>query len=251
MLARRIIPCLDVRDGRVVKGKQFAGIKDVDDPARLGRKYSDEGADELVFYDITASAEARHISMAFVEAVAAELHIPFMVGGGVNTLADVANIIRRGADKISLNSGAVRNPNLINEAAEKFGSQCVVLSMDVRKDGSNYRVYVNGGRTETELDAVKWAMEGVARGAGEIVLNAMDQDGMTDGFDLPLLKTIGSAVNVPIIASGGAGTLQHFYEAATIGQADGLLAASVFHFGTFSIAEVKAYLAAQGVVVRR
>ncbi|TVP94924.1 MAG: imidazole glycerol phosphate synthase subunit HisF [Acholeplasmatales bacterium] len=251
MLARRIIPCLDVRDGRVVKGRQFAGIKDVDDPARLGRKYSDEGADELVFYDITASAEARQISMAFVEAVAAELHIPFMVGGGINTLADAANILKRGADKISVNSGAVRNPNLIREAAEKFGAQCVVLSMDVRKEGAHYRVYVDGGRTPTELDAINWARQAVTLGAGEIVLNAMDQDGMTEGFDIALLQAVGAAVNVPIIASGGAGTLEHFYEAASRGQADGLLAASVFHFGTFSIAEVKDYLHARGVVVRR
>ncbi len=251
MLARRIIPCLDVRNGRVVKGKNFKDIQDVDDPARLGKYYSDSGADELVFYDITASNEERKASLEFVKKVANEINIPFSVGGGVSTIDDFKFILRSGADKVSVNSSAVRNPNLIKEAAERFGNQCVVLSIDAKKnEEGSWSVYVKGGREKTSLDAVEWAVKGVELGAGEIVVNSIDEDGMKNGYDLDLLKKITDAVNVPVIASGGAGKMEHFLEAVKYADADGILAASVFHFGEIKISDLKKYLKENGVEVR-
>lgn len=250
MLARRIIPCLDVRDGRVVKGTKFQDIKDVDDPRTLGKRYSEEGADELVFYDITASAEARDISLQFVEDVAKELSIPFSVGGGIRTLDDITTVLRKGADKVSINSAAITNPSLITQGAKKFGSQCIVLSMDVKEENGKYIVYQNGGRKRTNLEAVEWAKEGVRLGAGELVINSMNHDGMKQGFDIKLLKQITEAVRVPVIASGGAGTIDHFVDLATATDVDGYLAASVFHFGEIPIPTLKQALIKQGVPIR-
>lgn len=250
MLARRIIPCLDVRDGRVVKGTKFQDIQDVDDPKTLGKRYSQEGADELVFYDITASAEARDISLQFVEEVAQELNIPFCVGGGIKTIEDITKVLRKGADKVSINSAAIANPSLITEGAKKFGSQCIVLSMDVKEEDGAYIVYQNGGRTKTNLTALEWAVEGVRLGAGELVINSMNFDGMKQGFDIALLQQITHAVNVPVIASGGAGTIDHFLELATSTNVDGYLAASVFHFNTIPIPTLKDALIEQGVPIR-
>jgi cyclase len=251
MLARRIIPCLDVRNGRVVKGTKFQDIKDVDDPARLGKFYSDSGADELVFYDITASNEERKTSLEFVKKVAYEINIPFSVGGGVSTLEDFKYILRSGADKVSVNSSAVKNPSLIKEASERFGNQCVVLSIDAKKnDEGSWSVYIKGGREKTDLDAVEWAVRGVNLGAGEIVVNSIDEDGMKNGYDLELLKRITSMVNVPVIASGGAGKLEHFLDAVKYADVDGILAASVFHFGEINILDLKKYLMDNGVSVR-
>ncbi|MEA5096079.1 MAG: imidazole glycerol phosphate synthase subunit HisF [Sedimentibacter saalensis] len=251
MLARRIIPCLDVKNGRVVKGKNFKDIQDVDDPARLGKYYSDSGADELVFYDITASNEERKTSLEFVKKVAHEINIPFSVGGGVSTIDDFKFILRSGADKVSVNSSAVRNPNLIKEAAERFGNQCVVLSIDAKKnEEGSWSVYVKGGREKTTLDAVQWAVKGVELGAGEIVVNSIDEDGMKNGYDLELLKKITDAVNVPVIASGGAGKMEHFLQAVKYADADGILAASVFHFGEIKISDLKKYLKENGIEVR-
>ena len=251
MLTKRIIPCLDVRNGRVVKGKKFKEIVDVDYPEVLGKFYSDNGADELVFYDITASNEERKISLEFVSKVAENISIPFCVGGGVSSIEDFTNILRRGADKVSINSQAVLNHDLIKEAAEKFGNQCVVLSMDVKKNDKNsWDVYIKGGREKTNLDAIEWAKEGVKLGAGEIVVNSMDEDGMKKGYDIELLSKITQAVNVPVIASGGAGTMDDFVRAAKDGNCDGILAASVFHFGEIKINELKEYMKIQGIEVR-
>lgn len=250
MLARRIIPCLDVKDGRVVKGTKFADIKDVDDPKALGRRYSLEGADELVFYDITASAEARDISMQFVEDVARELNIPFCVGGGIKSMEDIARVLRKGADKVSINSAAITNPSLITKGAKKYGSQCIVLSMDVKEEDGEYVVYQNGGRKKTALNAIDWAVEGVRLGAGELVINSMNYDGMKEGFDIKLLQEITSKVNVPVIASGGAGSIQDFIELGTKTNVDGYLAASVFHFGEIAISDLKNALNTEGIPVR-
>jgi cyclase len=235
----------------VVKGKNFKDIKDVDDPARLGKFYSDSGADELVFYDITASNEDRKTSLDFVKKVAYEINIPFSVGGGVSTLDDFKYILRSGADKVSVNSSAVQNPDLIREASLRFGAQCVVLSIDAKKNETgSWSVYVKGGREKTSLDAIEWAKKGVELGAGEIVVNSIDEDGMKNGYDLDLLKKIGDTVNVPIIASGGAGTYDHFLQAAKVANADGILAASVFHFGEMKIIDLKNYLKENGVEIR-
>jgi imidazole glycerol-phosphate synthase subunit HisF len=251
MLTKRIIPCLDVRNGRVVKGKKFKDIVDVDAPEVLGAFYSECGADELVFYDITASHEARQTSLEFVEKVAKTINIPFSVGGGVNTIDDFANVLRLGADKVSINSAAVRNPNLIADAALKYGSQCVVLSIDARQtDKGKWTVVINGGRIETGLDAIAWAKQGVALGAGELVINSIDSDGVKEGYDIVLLKAITDEVNVPVIASGGAGTKAHFAEAVKAANVDGILAASVFHFGEIPINELKSYLREEGIEVR-
>jgi len=250
MLARRIIPCLDVRDGRVVKGTRFQDIKDVDDPKTLGKRYSEEGADELVFYDITASAEKREISMEFVEQVAREINIPFCVGGGIKTIEDITEVLRKGADKISINSSAIDNPNLIKQAAEKFGSQCIVLSMDVKYEDNQYVVYKNGGRIKTDYTAVEWAIKGVSLGAGEIVVNSMNHDGTKNGFDIVLLNQITNAVRVPVIASGGAGTIQHFIDVATRTDVDGYLAASVFHYKEIAIKTLKEELYKQNIPIR-
>lgn len=251
MLAKRIIACLDVRNGRVVKGTKFTDIKDVDSPEKLGKFYSDNGVDELVFYDITASNEERKTSLEFVEKVAQVINIPFSAGGGVNTLEDFKYILRKGADKVSVNSSAVRNPQLISEASVAFGAQCVVLSMDVKKnDQGSWSVYVKGGREKTDLDAIEWAVKAVELGAGEIVVNSIDEDGMKNGYDIELLKKITAAVNVPVIASGGAGKKEHFLEAIQQADVDGVLAASVFHFGEIKVSELKAYLKANGVEIR-
>ena len=251
MLARRIIPCLDVRNGRVVKGKQFSSIQDVDSPTKLGKYYSDHGADELVFYDITASNEERDISLRFVSDVAKELRIPFCVGGGVRTIADFTMLLRNGADKVSINSSAVLNPDLIKEASERFGTQCVVLSIDAKKnDAGVYKVYINGGRKETDLEVVEWAKRGVELGAGEIVINSINEDGMKSGYDIELLQKITSTVNIPVIASGGAGKLEDFYEAIDEANVDGVLAASVFHFGEIQISDLKDFLSQKGISIR-
>ncbi|MGL6107980.1 imidazole glycerol phosphate synthase subunit HisF [Romboutsia sp.] len=251
MLTRRIIPCLDVRNGRVVKGKQFTDIIDVDSPEALGQFYSECGADELVFYDITASNEERKTSLEFVSKVANNINIPFCVGGGVSTLEDFTSILRKGADKVSINSAAVKNPQLIREASLKFGAQCVVLSMDVKKNDENsWSVYVKGGREKTKLDAIKWAIKSVELGAGEIVVNSIDEDGMKNGYDIELLRQISKSVNVPIIASGGAGICEHFYEVIDYAKVDGVLAASVFHFGEIKINNLKSYLKEKGVEIR-
>lgn len=251
MLAKRIIPCLDVRNGRVVKGQKFQNIVDVDSPEILGKYYSNCGADELVFYDITASNEERKTSLEFVEKVAANINIPFCVGGGVSSVDDFTDILRKGADKVSVNSAAVRNPELIREASLKYGAQCVVLSIDAKKDDEgSWSVYVKGGREKTDLDAVEWALMGVKLGAGEIVVNSIDEDGMKKGYDIELLKRITESVNVPVIASGGAGELEHFYDAIEYGGADAVLAASVFHYGQIKIEELKKYLKDRNVEVR-
>jgi len=234
-----------------VKGRQFKDIIEVDAPEVLGRFYSESGADELVFYDITASHEERKTSLEFVSKVAQEINIPFCVGGGVSTLEDFTNILRKGADKVSINSAAVENPGLIKVASLKFGSQCVVLSIDAKKNGvGSWSVVTKGGREMTGLDAVAWAVAGVKLGAGEIVVNSIDEDGMKNGYDLELLKKITGAVNVPVIASGGAGTVDHFYQAIKEANVDGVLAASVFHFGQIKIKDLKQYLKDKGVAIR-
>lgn len=250
MLAKRIIPCLDVNHGRVVKGKQFQNLRDVDDPVKLGKWYSESGADELVFYDITATHERRSLFVDVVKAVAAELTIPFTVGGGIRSADDFRDMLLAGADKVSVNSAAVVRPALIREAAERFGSQCVVLSIDAkRNDHGSWDVYVEGGRKNTGLDAVDWAKEGEALGAGEICMNSMDADGEVSGYDLALNHILAETLSIPIIASGGAGKKEDFLDVFRAG-ADAALAASVFHFGTIPIGELKDYLRREGVPVR-
>ena len=249
MLAKRIIPCLDVRDGRVVKGQKFMNIRDVASPTEMAAFYSKEGADELVFYDITASHENRETSLEFVKLVADEINIPFCVGGGVNSIEDFDKILKSGADKVSINSSAVKNPSLISEAARKYGNQCVVVSIDAKLVGDQYQVFIKGGRENTGLNAIDWAMKAVVLGAGELVINSIDEDGMKNGYDVVLLEKIAEAVNVPIIASGGAGTMDHFVEGARV--ADGILAASVFHNKEIKIQDLKTYLYNNNVKVRR
>ena len=250
MLTKRIVPCLDVDHGRVVKGVKFQGLQDVDDPVELAKHYSDIGADELVFYDITASNEEREIFLDVVEKTAYNVYIPFTVGGGIRTIDDFNIVLRAGADKVSVNSAAVKNPQLITEAALKFGSQCVVLSIDAKRSGDSWEVYVNGGRTPTGIDAVEWAVRGEKAGAGELVLNSIDADGVKTGFDLELNRVISESVTLPVIASGGAGTKEHFLEVFREGKADAGLAASVFHFGEIDIRELKKYLKENGVNMR-
>lgn len=250
MLTKRIVPCLDVDHGRVVKGVKFKGLQDVDDPVELAKHYSDIGADELVFYDITASNEQREIFLDVVEKTAYNVYIPFTVGGGIRTIDDFNKVLRAGADKVSVNSAAVKNPELITEAALKFGNQCVVLSIDAKRSGDSWEVYVNGGRTPTCIDAVEWAQRGEALGAGELVLNSIDADGVKTGFDLELNSTVSQLVTIPVIASGGAGTREHFLDVFTKGKADAGLAASVFHFGEINIRELKKYLTENGVNMR-
>ena len=250
MLKGRIIPCLDVRDGRVVKGKKFMDIVDIDDPEVLAEYYSREGADELVFYDITATTEGRKISLEFIEKVAAKINIPFGVGGGVNTIEDFTNILSKGADKVSINSAAIKRPELIEEASLKFGSKTVVLSMDVKKiDNKQWRVFVNAGKVDTGMDAIDWAIEGVRLGAGELVINSIDGDGMKEGYDIELLKTITSRVEVPVIASGGAGKMEDFSQAIIEGGVDGVLAASVFHYKEIKIKDLKTHMKSKGIEV--
>ena len=253
MLAKRIIPCLDVKDGRVVKGIRFLGLRDAGDPVESARFYDEEGADELVFLDITASHEGRAIMRAVVERTAEQVFIPFTVGGGIRTVADVEEMLRAGADKVSINTAAVQNPRLIEEGARRFGSQCMVVAIDAKggaRTPSGWEVYTHGGRTPTGMDAVAWARQAVDLGAGEILLTSMDTDGTRRGYDLPLLRAVTQAVSVPVIASGGAGCLEHFYQALTDGGADAALAASLFHYRELSIRQVKAYLAERNVRVR-
>lgn len=252
MLAKRIIPCLDVNRGRVVKGKKFKNLIDVEDPVSLAKFYSLAGADELVFYDITASSDDRNIFIDVVERTAEEVNIPFTVGGGIRKVEDFTSVLRAGADKVSVNSAAVVNPSIITEAALKFGRQCVVLSIDAKKDGSGrWKVYINGGRTDTGIDAVEWAVEGERLGAGEIVVNSIDTDGVKDGYDISLTKIISDSVGVPVVASGGAGKRSDFLNVLTEGRADAALAASVFHYGEIDIRELKEYLYINKVSVRR
>ncbi|RDW21169.1 imidazole glycerol phosphate synthase subunit HisF [Oceanobacillus chungangensis] len=251
MLAKRIIPCLDVDKGRVVKGKKFQNIQDVADPVELAKRYNEAGADELVFYDITASNEERDIFLDVVENVAKEIAIPFTVGGGIRTVDDIHKVLRSGADKVSINSAAVQNPEIIKEAALKFGSQCIVLSIDAKEvAANNWLVYINGGRKNTGIDAIEWAKRGENLGAGEIVINAIDADGEKNGYNIALTKAIADAVNIPIVASGGAGTIQHFADVLTEGAADAALAASVFHYEEISIPELKNYLESEAITVR-
>ncbi len=251
MLAKRIIPCLDVKDGRVVKGVRFVDLRDAGDPVEAAIAYDAQGADELVFLDITASHEARDIMLDVVKRTAEGIYMPLTVGGGIRSVDDVRRLLRAGADKVSLNTAALARPEVIREAAERFGSQCIVVAIDARREDEHWDVYTHGGRNPAGRDAVAWAQEAVALGAGEILLTSMDRDGTKDGYDLELTRAVSDAVTVPVIASGGAGTLEHFHEALVDGRADAALAASLFHFGIHTIAETKRYLAERGVQVRR
>lgn len=252
MYAKRIIPCLDVKNGRVVKGTSFVRLRDAGDPVEAAAEYDRQGADELVFLDITASAQARGIMIDMVRRVAERIFIPLTVGGGIRTVQDFTGLLRAGADKVSVNSAALKNPKLISEAAEKFGSQCVVCAIDAKRlPGGGWTVYLNGGRVDTGRDAVAWAREAERLGAGEILLTSMDRDGVKNGYDLELTAAVSQSVSVPVIASGGAGKPEHFYDAFQIGKADAVLAASLFHFGELTIPELKRYLAARGVPVRQ
>lgn len=253
MHTKRVIPCLDVKDGRVVKGVNFVNFRDAGDPSEVAAAYDAAGADEVVFLDITASADSRETQLEWVRKVASKVFIPFTVGGGIRTVDDFKAILREGADKISVNSAAIMNPRLISDAAEKFGSQCVVVAIDARRraDGSGWNVYKNGGRIDTGRDAIEWAVKANELGAGEILLTSMDCDGTKDGYDIELTRLIADNVSVPVIASGGAGTKEHFYEALTEGKADAALAASLFHYKELEIMDLKNYLADKGVSVRR
>ena len=242
MITKRIIPCLDVKDGRVVKGANFVGLKDVNDPVELAKYYNNSMADELVFYDITASYENRNLFVQTLERVAKEIFIPLTVGGGINKIEDFDRVLKSGADKVSVNSGAVKNPNLIREAAEKYGNQCVVLSVDIKKVGQKYCVFVKGGRENTNIDAIEWVIKGEKNGAGELVINSIDTDGIKNGFDIDLLKEIADNVSIPIIASGGAGKMEHFKEVFEVKGVDAGLAASIFHFKEIDIKDLKEYL---------
>jgi cyclase len=257
MLTKRIIPCLDVKLGRVVKGVNFLGHRDAGDPMELASFYDSEGADELVFYDITASAEGRGIMLEVVSRTAEQLFIPLTVGGGLRSVQDMSAMLKAGADKVSINTAAVENPDLIRQGAEAFGSQCIVLGMDARSvsgsEAPKWEVYTHtgsGGGRPRGLDAIEWAVKAVELGAGEIVINSIDADGTQEGYDLSLTSALSEAVNVPIVASGGAGTLEHMYQVASEGKADAILAASIFHFGTYRISQAKEYLAERGVPVR-
>jgi cyclase len=253
MLARRIIPCLDVTNGRVVKGVKFKELRDAGDPVECAKAYDAQGADELVFLDITASSDGRSIMHDVVAATAEQCFMPLTVGGGLRTVADIEAMLRSGADKVSLNTAAIKNPTLIKEASERFGAQCIVVAIDAKRepDGKSWRVYTHGGRNRTELDAIKWAQQAVALGAGEILLTSMDCDGMKTGYDVPLTRTMSDAVSVPVIASGGAGELSHFADALEAGRASAVLAASLFHFGELTVPQVKDFLATQNLPVRQ
>lgn len=253
MFTKRIIPCLDVKNGRVVKGVNFVDLRDAGDPVEIGAAYDKAGADELVFLDITASSDARSTVVSMVRRVAETVFIPFTVGGGIRTVEDFKLLLREGADKISINSAAIDRPELISEAADKFGSQCVVVAIDAKRrpDGSGWNIYKHGGRIDMGIDAVEWAMKADRLGAGEILLTSMDCDGTKAGYDLELTRTIAEHVDIPVIASGGAGTMEHFYDAFTEGKADAVLAASLFHFRELEIRQVKDYLAEKGIPVRR
>ena len=263
MLARRIIPCLDIKDGRVVKGTSFVGLRDAGDPLELAQRYNEQSADELVFLDITASKENRSTTIELATRLARELFIPFTIGGGISSLENMHSLVTAGADKVSVNSSAIRNPNLISEGARHFGSQCIVVAVDARKRNLNsqkqdtkdkiskWEVFSHGGSLATGLDAVAWAGEMEARGAGEILLTSMDADGHQDGFELDLTAAISGKLNIPVIASGGGGTFEHFLDALTIGKADAVLAASVFHYGKYTVSEVKEYLSQNNIPIRK
>ncbi len=251
MLTKRIIPCLDVKDGRVVKGVSFVELRDAGDPVESASAYEAQGADELVFLDITASHEARKTILDVVEKTASNVFMPLTVGGGIRTLDDIKELLRAGTDKVSINTTAVENPEFVRRASERFGSQCIVVAIDAkRKDGNGWEVYTHGGRKPRGLDAVEWAKKMEAYGAGEILLTSMDRDGRKDGYDLALTRAVSDNTTIPVIASGGAGTLEHIVEAFTIGRADAALAASIFHFGVFTIPETKEYLMGRGIRVR-
>lgn len=251
MLTCRIIPCLDVNEGRVVKGVNFVSLRDAGDPVQCAKAYDLAGADELVFLDITASYEARPITLRMVEKVAESIYIPFTVGGGIRTLDDIRALLKAGCDKVSLNTSAVENPNVVKRASNRFGCQCIVVAIDAKQvSAHSWQVYTHGGRTPTKWDAVQWAKHVAQLGAGEILLTSMDRDGTKYGYDLDLTRSVSQAVSIPVIASGGAGTLQHLYEACVIGKASAVLAASIFHFGEYTIREAKRYLARKKIPVR-
>ena len=249
-VAKRIIPCLDVDKGRVVKGTNFVDIIDAGDPVQIAQKYDNEGADEITFLDITASHEGRNNILSVVERVADEVFIPLTVGGGVKKFDDVRNLLSVGADKVTINTAAVNDPNIINNVTDKIGRQCIVIAVDVKKIDNDYIVFTHGGRTQTDLKAFDWCLDCQQRGAGEILLTSMDKDGTKDGFDLEILSKISNNVNIPVIASGGAGNLDHLYQAIVKGHADAVLAASIFHFGEYTINQAKDYLKAKGILVR-
>ena len=251
MITKRIIPCLDIKNGRVVKGTNFQGLSDVSSPVELAKLYSDNGADELVFYDITASSEGRQLFTDVLTQVASQIFIPLTVGGGINTVDDFDRVLKCGADKVSVNSGAIRNPQLIYDAAQKYGSQCVVLSADIKRVDGQFRVFAKGGREDTGMEAISWIKKGVALGAGEVVVNSIDTDGVKQGFDIEMLRAVCDAVNVPVIASGGAGATQHFTDLfKAIPTIDAALAASVFHFGQIQIPDLKQELKNNDIIVR-
>ena len=250
MLAKRIIPCLDVKDGRTVKGTNFVNLRDAGDAVELAKIYSAQGADELVFLDITATNEKRKTLAELVKSIAAEINIPFTVGGGINTVEDIEILLTSGADKVSINTSAVKNQLILSEAAKNFGSQCVVLAIDAKRVGNKWKVFLNGGRIETDLDAIEWAKRGVDLGAGEILLTSMNADGTKNGFEIELTQIVSESVNVPVIASGGAGTAEHFTQIFEKGKADAALAASIFHFREIEIPKLKSYLKSQNIEVR-
>ncbi|MEE4311927.1 MAG: imidazole glycerol phosphate synthase subunit HisF [candidate division KSB1 bacterium] len=250
MLAKRIIPCLDVEKGRVVKGIKFKDLIDAGNPVELARMYNQQGADELTFLDIGASYQSREIMVDVVEQVSSQVFIPLTVGGGIREVADMRRILKAGADKVAVCTAALKNPNLLSEGAEIFGSQCIVLSIDAKRDGDSWSAYKNGGRDNTGIDAIEWAVRGEKLGAGEILLNSIDMDGTKQGYDLELNRIVSESVNIPVIASGGAGTLEQMYEAVELGKADAVLLASLLHFGEFTVADIKNYLREKGVVVR-
>lgn len=250
MLAKRIIPCLDVNAGRVVKGVNFVSLRDAGDPVEIARRYDQQGADEVTFLDITASSDDRDLILPMIEAVADQVFIPLTVGGGVRTVEDVRRLLNAGADKISINTAAIQQPGLIRDCSDKFGAQCIVVAIDAKRVGDHWEVFTHGGRNATGLDAVQWAGRVMALGAGEILLTSMDRDGTGQGFDLALTRAVSESVSIPVIASGGVGCLEHLYEGVTQGAADAVLAASIFHFGEHTIGDAKAYLSGRGVCVR-
>jgi len=252
MLAKRVIPCLDVTGGRVVKGVNFVALRDAGDPVEIAARYNDQGADELTFLDITATSDDRDLILHIIEAVASQVFIPLTVGGGVRSVADVRRLLNAGADKVSFNSAAVANPELIRQASDKYGAQCIVVAIDAKaRPGGGWDVYTHGGRKNTGLDAVAWALQMTEQGAGEIQLTSMDRDGTKSGFDLALTRAVSDAVSVPVIASGGVGTLEHLVDGIRLGRADAVLAASIFHYGEYSVAQAKALMAERGITVRR
>jgi cyclase len=251
MLAKRIIPCLDVKDGRVVKGTQFLNLRDSGDPVEIAELYCQQGADELVFLDITASHEKRGIILDVVRHTAENVFMPLTVGGGIRTIDDIRTLLNAGTDKVSINTTAVKDPDFVNMASKRFGSQCIVVAIDAKREGDGWGVFINGGRTPTGKDVIQWAKEVESRGAGEILLTSMDCDGTKDGFDLELTRTISESLEIPVIASGGAGNLDHFFDVFTKGKADAALAASIFHFKEYEIATVKNFLADKGIIVRK